>query len=313
MRTIGLDTGYGFTKVVDDGGVTCFPSVVGSYEPSFHVEQVAAAQGGVVTVDGQPYFVGDRALRCSAFEYRAQSRDWLDSVTYRALVIQALAPYPGQTPLRVITGLPVRYIEDRGVLAKVIRSLHKGIKSLIVIPQPFGTFLDLILDEQGGDAGSPLADQTVGIVDLGFFTTDFLLVDRLQPQSERMTGLELGLSTVCRRLEQDLHERFRLSLRLHQVDQVLRTKQIRVRGQIQDVSSLVEHRVDELARTLAGWLSHLRSDYGLDTLLLTGGGGRIVGDAMKEDLPVLTPTEPALANARGYWKYGKKLETQPAA
>ncbi|MEW6542498.1 MAG: ParM/StbA family protein [Nitrospirota bacterium] len=308
MKSIGLDVGYGWTKIVDEKGVRSYPSVVGSYEAGMAIEGFTDRLDDVETVEGQLFFVGDRAVRSSSMEFQARSRSWIESLPYRVLVSHALRPYDQPEPLHVVTGLPVGYLDDRKSLTKLIRQIHRGVKHISVLPQPLGSYMDLLLDEAGATRNPALADQTVGILDIGYYTTDCLIVDRLQPRTERMTGIEVGVSLVCQRLERDLREKFRCSWRLHQLDAALRSRSIKVRGTTHDIADLVSHRVKELTLTLQRYIEQLWQDATVDQLLLTGGGAQLVEAGLGKEYPVLAVQDPAIANARGYFKYGKQIQ-----
>jgi len=48
-----------------------------------------------------------------------------------------------------------------------------------VIPQPFGTLFDLLLSPDGGIQEESLGEQSVGLIDIGHYTTDCIFVDAL--------------------------------------------------------------------------------------------------------------------------------------
>lgn len=306
MTVLGMDVGYGWTKVVDEKGVRTIPSVVGSWEPTVQVPGFGAdRQNGVVTIGRQRYLVGERALRHSAFLYQTQARGWIDSVAYRALVAEALVSYGPEEPLTVATGLPVRHLDDRQALAKVIRQCHPGIQTVEVLPQPLGTFMDLYLSEQGEVVRPELAEQVLGIIDIGFFTSDFLTLDRLQMQGAKMQGVDVGMSMVGERLARDIGEAFRLPLNSHQADEVIRTRQVRVYGEAQDVGELVDARVKELAQVIRSQAERLWHLPALDGLILTGGGAALVAPELTALGPVRAVADSQAANARGYFRYAR--------
>lgn len=76
MKIIGLDVGFGFTKVCIEDKQLKFPSVVGSYEePGFHDIEDNVSENGKenVTVGGQHLLVGEKAIRRST---RISSNGW---------------------------------------------------------------------------------------------------------------------------------------------------------------------------------------------------------------------------------------------
>lgn len=308
MKAVGLDVGFGYVKVVSEEGMRVIPSVVGSWEPAIQLTGFGDHHNGTVTVAGQRYLVGERALRHSAFHYQTQARGWIESVAYKALVCEALACVGPSEPLTVVTGLPVRHLDDRTALIKVLRQAHRGIQSAEILPQPLGTFMDLFLSEPGDVVRPDLAEQVLGLIDIGFYTSDFLTVDRMQIQSARMQGVDLGLSLVCERVARDLEEQFRLSLKLHQVDEVIRTRRVRVYGEVKDVSELVEARLKELAQMVRSQCERLWQLPALDGVLLTGGGAALLASELASMGPLTCVREPQGANARGFFKYGRRVQ-----
>jgi superfamily II DNA or RNA helicase len=111
-----------------------------------------------------------------------RDRDWIRSQPYRVLwqaVVTELA-LPSTQPI-VVTGLPVWYYgTDRIVLEELVHQVFHAYnlrpRAVIVVPQPFGSFFDRILDRHGRLSSERDPDVHLGIIDIGHFTTDFVEV-----------------------------------------------------------------------------------------------------------------------------------------
>ena len=77
------------------------------------------------------------------------------------------------------------------------------VEKVKVIPQPFGSYFDLLLNDEGKLKDPEKIRERVGIIDIGFQTTDLALAT---PQFvEASSGsLEVGVRSVADQLSRDL-------------------------------------------------------------------------------------------------------------
>ena len=90
MKVIGIDVGYGHTKAVIDGKVALFPSLVGpARELSFRIGDRKDIPGEDITIHGNSFFVGKKAVLCDTISPMS-TRDWVESEIFSALMASAL-------------------------------------------------------------------------------------------------------------------------------------------------------------------------------------------------------------------------------
>ncbi len=318
---IGLDIGYGYTKAVGDGALVTFPSVVGQAEKIRYESDLAARNGRrdihLVTGEGER-FVGALALLQSRVKWTPRERDRATS-TLATLAQAAFSELGASGEVRLVTGLPVEWYSDRDKLAGQLRGRHAirrvdgecatvEVVDVLVVPQPFGSFFALILDERGAIANEELARGRVGVLDIGVYTTDFILADCLryvEPASGSLTTAMARVYELVGRAIQDTHG---LRLDLHQVDQALRAGSVSVYGAPQDISGLVAPHLDAVANEILSKAGTLWGDArDLAAVLVTGGGALALGERVARRYPhALVVPDANTANVRGFHRYGRR-------
>lgn len=328
MEYFGVDIGYGYTKAAGAAGETAFPSVVGRAENIRYQNDLAPGQRTegrlTIGVNGVDYFVGDLALQQSRIQLTLLDRSRTNTDQLRVLFLATLAqlipPAPRSERVEdvvVVTGLPVEYYDDRDLLAQQLVGAHGfcaggygynlTVHDLQVVPQPFGSIFDRILDGDGWIVNDELARARIGVIDIGTYTTDYVLVNELMYIERGSGSLNVALSTACDLLVREVAGRFGLELDLHQADQCLRRRTAKVFGEVQDIGFLVDSVLEGVAEEL---INKARTLWGegrdLDAVLITGGGGQLLGHYFQVFPHARVVSEPAMANVRGFLKYARR-------
>jgi len=212
-----------------------------------------------------------------------------------------------------VTGLPVDYFGDRQKVIDLLKDesfLEIQLDQIRVIPQPFGTLFDLLLSPDGGIQEEALGGQSVGLIDIGHYTTDCIFVDALsyvEHASGTTAGMSLAFETIAREMKVKMvlsfaPEHFVEKLAFRWADQSpYRPPKELVR--------LIKSAYTDLADQISGYVRMLWSRKGFpDRVILTGGGAYLLGSLVKERMPkIVMAKDPHLANVRGYLKYGQRL------
>jgi plasmid segregation protein ParM len=321
MVALGVDIGFGYTKVLSsEGNSVVFPSAVGQaetvrFKPDLQ-RHLHAQSGGVITLDGISYFYGEPALRHSRTVLHPRDRGWIQSLPYRVLwaaVVEALLPsYESDSPT-IVTGLPVDFYQDKEALEKIVQEVlaQKQVKaySLTVIPQPFGSFFDTIMNTEGRVEDEKRAVDRLGIVDIGYFTTDFLEVRELELIQKRSGTVTVGVATVLDAIRRHVYETWQRPMEVDEAEEVLNQGKVRVRGEEHDLRPIHDAAVSEVSSAI---VTHARQFWGggetLDAIIATGGGREIFRPALSHHFPhLLLPSRPFMANAQGFLKYALYL------
>ena len=239
MKLYGVDIGYGFTKVAAVERIPrIIPSIVGSNEElSYRSDIGDRVKITPLILNGRSYLVGEAAKRFSWHRYRIFDSTWAESPYYLLLFVSGLmmlrVEKSLEEPAAIVTGLPVSHytpervkqIQDLLGQAHNVRTLSGEtpvkVEKVKVIPQPFGSYFDLILNDEGKLKDPEKIRERVGIIDIGFQTSDLALAT---PQSiEASSGsLEVGVRSIAEQLSRDLSRKYSITLDTTEAEDVLR-------------------------------------------------------------------------------------------
>ncbi|MBI4716084.1 MAG: hypothetical protein HY760_09155 [Nitrospirae bacterium] len=286
MRYVGLDVGFGYTKAFSVGRdgtrSLVFPSIV---SPAVELDFRSGLENGTQTLEHRALFLAALAL---------------------------LAESPDDT-FAVVTGLPVDDFDDRALILDNLagrfhltlgrRDVHLEIRNLMVVPQPYGALMDLIFKDTHGNLDERYAGGLVGIVDIGFKTTDFVLV-RAGEFIQKLSGsLKKGMSLVYQAAVSKFTARYPGDWDLHNVEKALRDGAVRSLGRRLDVDpSLVAPDLSGLAEEIAAWIQGRWSGEPVDSLICTGGGSLLLEPYLLKAFPQMAfMDDPQQANVRGFY------------
>ncbi len=324
---IGLDVGYGDTKAACDNGQTvCFPSLVAPAEfIRFQADVGAQTQiRGLTLYDTEEgdLFVGEMAARQGrpGSVRNPRDRDRVADAIMTHLTdaaFAALLPETAYTKAKIVTGLPVDYYRDSEALAAHLRGQHVvkleghrlivDVEEVKVVPQPFGGLLSVLLDERGklmADVAH-LVQGRVGVLDIGMFTSDFILVDGLEYIEAGSGSLEVGVSTVLEMLRKVLLDDHRVSYEPHQLEVALRRGWLVINGQTVRLNGLASERLSMVAQSIESRARTLWNVSTLSAIVLAGGGSLALRRWLEPYFgQAIYAPEAAMANANGFLRYG---------
>lgn len=318
---VGIDIGYGDVKIVSDdllavtekGCFVSFPTVIAPARAETF--SVTEEENVFVEVGENKYCVGEDA-RESANVLNTKYETWFKDDLYLAFYKKALS-YVTPGTIDVVTGLPVSDFDKwNNELKKRLTGEFKvngktyEVVNLRIMPQPFGSFSNYIFDSSGNLMNETAMKETVGIIDIGTRTTDFILVDSGKWKKEGASGtINTGVSNLLDKVSKQVSEIYKVDLTMLKVRDAIRSREIKVYGKPKDISTIIDQEVHHLAKfieytakTFWGSGAHI------DTVLLVGGGAEIFRKYMENLFPHLTvPKEISFSNAKGFWKYGVSI------
>jgi hypothetical protein len=182
-----------------------------------------------------------------------------------------------------------------------------------MIPEGFGSLAYMCLSESGKRfTDRELAESRVVLFDFGGYTLDVNTYDALTigPYNESITT---GLINVRNQVNRALKRRYnRGDVPGKVLDEVIRTKRYRhAGGTPDDVSDIVDSALLNLMRdALQVWQEELSGGVDFDTVVITGGGGPVIGPLLApqlghNDIRLIPEGEAHLANALGSLRYRK--------
>ena len=343
MAVLGIDIGFGFTKATDGNNSLIFKSLYGEAAelqfwanfadetPTDHIH---------VTIDGESYFVGDLAEQQSSVLHYTLDQERLITQYVKILALTVAGMFIPQggsatEPFSVVSGLPIGHFKENHDRFNelltghhtVVYHSHDGkektkevhIDKVRMLPQPMGSLLNRMMDDSGKIFDIELAGQKVGVVDIGFRTTDFAILDRMRYINRGSKTIDTGISKGFSVIAGKLQEKCNVNVELYRLYQAAETGSIKMRGHGFSFAKVRDQVYSQLASSIANEVSRLwADDWDIDTIILSGGGCRelapylqpmIVGNVVSVDLS----KDPRLNNVLGYLKYGRYTWPETAA
>lgn len=333
MRVLAADIGFGYTKTTDGRQYQIFKSILGEANPAQFSEALLGAGSAWprhLAVGEDAFFVGELA------ESQSRGRSFtLDPAQFLAkhakqLALAGLYPFaPDGEPIRLVTGLPISFFRRyKDALTALLRGRHtvtaftpQGqqearqiyIEQVRVIPQPFGSMFNLMLNDLGKPSAQRFLTEKIGIVDVGFRTADYTISDKTRYSERGSLSTDAGMSTAYAQVAAFIQEQCGTAVELYRLYDAVARGSIKVRGRLYDLKPVVKQAFETLAQRIATEVNrHWADDWDIDAIVLTGGGGQTLEPYLSplidgEVLPVNSEADSRLANVVGYLKYGIHL------
>jgi len=323
---LSIDIGYGYTKGVGPDSLNfSFPSVIGTAEDiRFATDLIRGGEERPVKYGDGRFFYGEQAVLQSRIQSAIFDRSRVHDHTYKMLFVAALVELsklmPDAKRVKVVTGLPVEFFGDRSEVVKSFEGVYRitaehamefAVESVFVAPQPFGSLFRELLNEQGKIANSDMERGRMGVIDVGAYTTDFVVSDELRYVQRLSGSVRIGWSKVISQVQQALGDLHMLELMPHQVDRAVQAGEVRVRGKPVSLEPLVKPAVTDMQTAI---IARARDLWGeganLDAILVSGGGGPQLYDAIHDVYPHARLLNNAFwANAEGLYRFGQRPAT----
>jgi plasmid segregation protein ParM len=319
---IGLDIGYSETKAKAKGRQARFASCVGSPDKA----RFGFSENGARLELTSPVnvLVGEEAVIQSRFINRREDRSWIESDEYYYLALAALTELTKATvaELRIVTGLPVAYYDDKAILRDLLMGEHRvsregrdrgqllRVTDCRVIPQPFGCLLSEALDDRGNVSDDTLSLGNVGVIDAGGKTTNLLSVNRLREVGRETASVSVGVWDVVRAVRHWLSQHCRdLDLRDHQVVEAIKARTVKYYSEPVDLGPVIDAALEPMAQQVIAEATQLwNGGAGLEAILVSGGGALLLGPAIQAHFRhARVVNDPVFANAIGYWRFAQHL------
>lgn len=321
---IGVDVGFGLTKAVGNRfEKVVFPSAIGELVDhrlgASALEPPGSLNGQIVVQRpdlGTSYraTVGEEAVVLSGTAWQERSR-WRSDEDVTLLTAKALSLSKASGDVRMVVGLPVDLYRQERIKALnelmsgkwIIGTLPLDVSRVITLPQGGGAFYDLLLSRQGQVKDESLKTARVAVVDIGFYTTDVILIDALRYVARWSFTVERGVSQVAEAVARHLSLEHDFDLEPFKAAEYVRTGSIFIRGQEVDLRPVIESAVLTQAHAIKAQLnSRLAQVDNLERVYIVGGGVYLFHEHLTESgaygtaRPMLDGGE--WANARGYRK-----------
>ena len=333
MEIHGIDIGFGFTKATNGNAFTIFKSILGdATDIQFRMGVGTGSPGRNlhVSLNGQSYFVGEFAEMQSNVRQFTLDQDKMVTDFVKTLGLTAMGVLSDKkTPTHIVSGLPVGYYKAySSKISKLLSGRHEitfhrpdgsqearalDITNIKVIPQPLGSVFNLLMDDKGRIVNKDLAKQKIGVVDIGFRTTDFSVFDQLRYVERGSATTDTGISKCFAVIAKKLRAECGVNIELYRLFSAMETGFIKVRGKEYAIASLRDQVFSHTATSIFNDIERLwADDWDMDTILLTGGGSMELARFLEPMIagnvvPVQTQIDARLNNVQGYYKYGRYM------
>ena len=326
MKTavFAVDVGYGNTKYAHraaSGTIATgmFPSLTplaASRTLSGYGESILTARKvSTIVIDQVEYEVGPDVPLTAAYGNtgRALADDYVLSDNYAALLFGAIH-FSGVTHIeRMVLGLPVHNMKKYSAELKerFAGELDFGagrvtVDKVVVIPQPLGSLV-LASSNRQHEFGRDVAHL---VVDVGYFTTDWVYANGFTMDDNRSGGMPGGASQIYQRIaslvardqgdEVEDIERIDKALR-EQTPFFFYGTNIDLAPYLEQAQPLISGVVKEMQNNV-GRLPNVRS------IILSGGGAALYAAVIRRAFPrvlIEVIDAPCLANVRGFLMVGE--------
>lgn len=340
MEILAIDTGFGFTKATNGNKSIIFKSILGeSTDIQFKggiLGEGSPDENIQIEIDGQSYFIGEMAERQSNVRSFTLDQAQFFSTQMKPLALAAAARLVGSfMPTGLVTGLPIGYFREyRESIVTALQGDHKivltalngkreektiKINEVKVIPQPFGSLFNLMMNDVGELGEKRYVHEKIGIIDIGFKTSDFTVADKMRYSERGSRTTDTGIAKAFGMIAGKLREKSSVNIELYRLYDAVDKGSIKIKGKEYDLKAPTEIVFSQLAASIASEVDRLWSeDWDIDTIVLTGGGGTALVKYLQplingQVIAVDPAKDPRLCNVKGYWKYGKHLWSRGVA
>jgi plasmid segregation protein ParM len=330
LYKIGLDLGYGYTKIAtENGNRLCFPSLATKGQEINMPDLLGAREDYIATVNGTTWYVGKMAAKENRFATRAfDAKDRFNNEAFQAILATALAvSLPVDEEIMLVTGLPLSAFKDSktGFLeylehynANVMiegKEKNISIKSAHCFPQAAGIFVNpyccnLKTGLKAGDI--------VTVVDVGYRTTDIAVFEYTGSKYLFMNDcsftVDTGMSSIFRSLGDIVaSDAGSLEVKQEAAEAIfgngvgyINNKPVDYRNQINELKDTAVAHILE-GYNLKGPKSTGQS--GHNVIILAGGGSIPLNEQLTKVFPdAVTIQDAQFANSVGFLGVGKKLD-----
>jgi plasmid segregation protein ParM len=307
MEIIAVDLGYGYVKAISSNGKqVLFPSLVGNgYERSlmnFFGDSSRELSNIHVNVQGEDFFVGELAKE-SRSQSRVFERERFNHKYTHVLLNVAIHLVAAEhtNTVKVVTGLPLDYYQSQakdfqksitGVQPELewksgpITGKKKvAIEQSLIFPQGAAAVFAALMDDRGRPINSDLMREgsIIGLIDIGFRTTDFVVVEMQKdgsfvPKTKLSGTVDEGVINLYREIRQEYKMKTGgADLSEHYVDRIIREKQLTYRGDKIDFTSVIGTSLQAITANIVDRLKSVWAEEAnlFDGIFIAGGGGEL--------------------------------------
>src|SRR5699024_2130741 len=226
---VAVDVGYGYVKVLSENKRFTFPTLIGTGMKN-NLGGLFNKENNINNIhiesEGNNYFVGELAKESNSpsriFEQNRYEHDYFKLIINIAI---QLVTNGESKDIYLSTGLPLSYYSTQAKKAKQSllglqpeitwhtgelsgKTIQNNIKDVIVFPQGASAIQTAIRDRKGKiiDNELMMPGSLIGLIDIGYRTTDFIVVDikedkSFMPRPSLSDTIEIGVHSLMQEVE----------------------------------------------------------------------------------------------------------------
>ena len=318
MYKIGLDIGYGNTKIVTENKKICFPSLAKQGEKINMSNMLSASGDYIATINDKIWYVGHMAAKESRFAIRAfDDAERFNNPAFQAMLSTALAVATDEDEVMLITGLPLSSYKTSqenfqkflsGFSTKVEindQTKHIKVKQAYVFPQAAGIFFNSDFHKYNNTFNP---GDLVMIMDIGYRTTDVATFEYTKGKPELMIEhsftADAGMVSVFRPLADRIAEdKGMFAAPLESAERVFLNNNPEYQVV---VDSFCQEAVENIAESFK--LNGPGKDRTVH-IIAAGGGSVALNSYLEKQFPnIILLNEAQFANAIGFYEVGTRLD-----
>jgi len=331
MEIVGIDVGFGFTKAYNGKNSVIFKSLIGdATDIQFRsaLSDDSSTSNLHITLEDKSYFLGSYAeLQSNIREFTLDQETLLENFVKILAITAAGICTDTSAPINVVSGLPVGYLKRDGKkFKKMIKGIHEitfhnkdgqnvtkkiHINEIHIIPQPIGSIFNLLFDEMGRIKDKGISKQKLGVVDIGFKTTDFSIFDHLKYIERGSSTTDTGISKCFSVIANKLKKESNVSIELYRMFKHIDSGMIKIKGKEYNISNLKKRVYNHAASAITSDLNRLwENDWDIDSIILSGGGSVELAEYLSPNIdgnviPIEKNIDARFNNVQGYCKFGR--------
>lgn len=330
IKAVGIDIGYGDTKVAYDGVLLSpFPSVQGQAVPIAHQEASILAQHPgekLVDDDGLEWFIGHLATEQlkprSQMRLRGMTQDEISQgMAFRKRqVLAALAKLfqseTGVVHIALGVGLPVSHMrESSATLKAALLGQHlvkthdaefiASIEHIQVMPEPYGGLYRNIMTSKG-EVDQRRQPATRSVVNIGTFTIDVAVMNQNGKYDNSRSGtIEAGLHTAQAWAVEHFGAMIHGTPRHDQIERFMMKRQFPIKGAYYSFEDEWHQAMETVIRQTESLLNEkLEAANDIADIYVLGGGADVVINRVQAMYPQASRAEnPVSDTAEGYRRW----------
>lgn len=329
---MGVDVGFSRTKAAASNGQEVdFISQTAAFTKvkyDSNVNQIRYHQRMVIDLESEKYFVGESAGK-QGLANATVKRERTVQLEGKLLLLGAMGNLIDRSPERVklVVGLPVSNMDLKNEYIAMASGRHNftfltpdgahyldlniTVEELKIMPQPFGSVFNLILDTRGNLVNADQASGDIGVIDIGYGTTDFLRCVDLEFRNALSTSeTGIGGHKIASTLSDLIYTKYREKIPVEDMDRYVRGQELLINGEGTILGDLRKEARKVSAEAILSRAESLWPDLRrLKLIVITGGAALLIGDYLAARLGkmAVVANDPVFANRDGYLKYAFKV------